>query len=245
LEWYPIALGQAVLMLHQLRSALPSGKFESLVDQFGTEHANQAVSNQEFKKWMGKRLDPAALSIIDRWLEEDIEAQDHVRDAWSIYSFELEPEHAVIIYGGDSNREANLEVAQRLQRAVARRFGNRRIPLIPDTDCDAKRLASHHLLIVGEPQRNRWLVPAAAKSAVELGHQSFVVRGECYTNAASGVVVAAANPWNPRFSAVVFAGLSTAASHRIADWMSPDDPWFPEVVVLAADAPAYRLANVR
>ena len=151
-----------------------------------------------------------------------------------------EPELALIVYGGGVNVIANREIAERLQRAVARRFGNFFVPLKTDREVTDTDLKSHHILVVGEPSTNSLLLRAAAKSPIKFSSQSFSVREETFANPDSGVIVASENPWNARFSVVIFAGLSPRATNRVADSLSPDEETSPQVVVLPANRPARR-----
>jgi hypothetical protein len=60
-EWYRIASGKGVWVLHELRRLLGDERFEKLMDSFGRAHAGQAVSTSQFQaeaaKAYGKPLD--------------------------------------------------------------------------------------------------------------------------------------------------------------------------------------------
>ena len=251
LSWYPIAVGQSVAMLAELRKTIGPEAFDRQMDVFGLQHADREFETAEFRSHFeknaateksdthdAKRSDVKAL--FRKWLDQGVTAKDHVAGCWSIYSFEPESELALIVYGGGVNTVANREIAERLQRAVARRFGNDFVPLKADREVTDADLKSHHLLVVGEPASNSVLLRASAKSAVKFGSQSFTVRDETFANPDSGVIVACANPWNDRFSVVIFAGLSPRATNRIADSLSPDEETSPQVVVFPANRPARR-----
>src|SRR5204863_3925106 len=47
-EWYQIASGKGVLLLHELRWQIGDDKFLKLMDSFGTAHAGKPVSTEEF-----------------------------------------------------------------------------------------------------------------------------------------------------------------------------------------------------
>jgi phospholipase B-like protein len=245
LDWYPIALGQGVMLLAELRQTLGADRFDKLLDDFGVTHADQEITTEQFRKviWRGGSKEAAA--ILGKWLESDVVAKDHVGSCWSIHSFEPEPERALIVFGtgqkpgslekpGIGDAVANREIGERLQYAVARRFANHFIPLKADRDVNDEDLKSHHLLVVGEPLTNALLLRAAEKSPVRFGNQSFSVRGETFADHDSAVIVASENPWNSRYSVVAFAGLSARATHRIVDSLSPDEELSPQVVVFPA-----------
>ena len=59
-DWYEMASGRGVLVLHQLRRLLGDPLFEETMDSFGREHAGQIVATAEFaahiKKKTGKQM---------------------------------------------------------------------------------------------------------------------------------------------------------------------------------------------
>ncbi|HLQ45066.1 MAG TPA: hypothetical protein VK137_10080, partial [Planctomycetaceae bacterium] len=229
-------------LLSELRQKLAAETFDRLMDEFGTSHADHDVSLAKFGAFLTQRAGTDATGIFAAWLDREVAAKDHVGGFWSIYSFEPEPERALIVFGGDANAVANREIAERLQHAVARRFSNFAVPIKADRDMTDEDLKSHHLLVVGEPTTNSLLRRAAEKSPVRFGTQSFVVRDETFANPDSAVIAASENPWNERFSVVVFAGLSARATYRIVDSLSADEETAPQVVVFPANRAARRFA---
>ncbi len=245
LDWYPIALGQGMMLLSELRQALGTERFAELMDEFGTAHADEEITTTQFLAFVDQRGGKEAATVLTKWLDRDVAAKDHVSGCWSIHSFEPEPERALIVFGTGERAArdaiANREIAERLQYAAARRFGNFHIPIKSDREVADEELKSHHLLVVGEPSTNSLLRRAAEKSAVRFSTQSFVVRGETYADHDSAVISASENPWNPRFSVVTFAGLSARATHRIVDSLSPDEESSPQIVLFPARRTTQRL----
>ncbi|MFM9966500.1 MAG: hypothetical protein ACKV2Q_35430 [Planctomycetaceae bacterium] len=187
-----------------------------------------------------------ASAVFAKWLDREVLAKDHVGGCWSIHSFELEPENALIVFGTGERAArdaiANREIAERLQHAVARRFGNYHVPLKTDRDVTDEDLKSQHLLIVGEPSTNSLLLRATVKSDVKFVSQSFVLRGETYADHDSAVIAASENPWNSRYSVVAFAGLSARATYRLVDSLSPEEELSPQIVLFPARRTAQRFA---
>lgn len=245
LDWYPIALGQGVMLLVELRQALGAERFAEVMDEFGTAHADQEITTAQFRAFVDQRGEKEGTTVLSKWLDHDVAAKDHVGGCWSIHSFELEPERALIVFGTGERAArdaiANREIAERLQYAAARRFGNFHIPIKTDREVTDEDLKSHHLLVVGEPLTNSLLRRAAEKSPIRFGTQSFVVRGETYADHDSAVIAASENPWNPRFSVVAFAGLSARATHRIVDSLSPEEEMSPQIVLFPARRTTQRL----
>ncbi|MCX7418657.1 MAG: C45 family autoproteolytic acyltransferase/hydrolase [Planctomycetia bacterium] len=241
LNWYPIALGQSIAMLCDLRQKLNAEAFDRLMDEFGMKHADGEFEVAEFRSHFESEGEPAVKAVFAKWLDRDVAAKDHVSGRWSIHSFEMELDKTLIVFGGSTNPVANLEIAERLQRAVARRFGNTYVTLRSGRDVSEADLKSHHLLVIGEPTNNSMLLKAAAKSAVKFGTQSFNMHEETFADHDSGVIVASENPWNDRFSVVTFAGLSPRATYRLADALSPDEETSPQIVIMPANRAARRV----
>lgn len=247
LNWYPIALGQSVSMLAELRRTLGAEEFDRQMDSFGLKHADHEVDVAEFRahfeqnKMSESKASTDAKSVFHKWLDRDVVAKDHVGGHWSIHSFEMELDKTLIVFSGSTNAVANREIAERLQRAVARRFGNTYVTLKSDREVTEADLKNHHLLVIGEPTGNSLLLKAAAKSSVKFGTQAFVVRSETFADHNSGVIAASENPWNDRFSVVIFAGLSSRATYRIADALSPDEETSPQIVIMPANRATRRL----
>src|SRR5262249_30401031 len=162
--------------LAALRAGIGAETFDRLMDEFGQVHAGREVTTDEFvihfHKGAGKPADEILLAWLDRNSAPDI------GNIWSIYSFEVEPEQALIIYGTLGDRAAQREAAQLLQRTVARRFSNYSIPIKADTDVDEAELGKHHLLLIGRPATNGAAVKCATKVPVTFGPASFTVRDQ-------------------------------------------------------------------
>ena len=265
LDWYPIALGQGVFLLWQLRRDLGAETFDRLMDEFGVAHANEEVSMAQFREFFEQSGGEKARDLLALWFNSEYNPASEIEHSWSIHSFESEPERALIVYGGggfaknerlraskgkrtgplideellrkptEPSTTANREIAERLQYAIARRFGNYHISIKADADVTAEDLKSHHLLIVGEPATNSCLSLAVNKwSAINFRKQSFSVRGEKYADPDSAVIAAGPSFWNDRYSVVVFVGLSARATHRIVDSLSPNDESSPQIVLFPA-----------
>jgi hypothetical protein len=72
-EWYRIASGKGVLLLHELRKKLGDGKFADMMDAFGRDHGGKEVATAQFQahvaKWAnGAGADTAAL--LEQWLTQ-------------------------------------------------------------------------------------------------------------------------------------------------------------------------------
>jgi hypothetical protein len=238
-EWYDIAAGKGVRILAELRRHLGAAEGDKLFDEFGTSHAGQAVSTEQFVAHCRERAGAAIADRLQELLQSGSEPAGSEANIWTIYSFEAEPERTLIIYGTDRDRAAQREAADRLQRAVARRFSNTTIPIRSDVEVSDEELRQNHLLLVGRPAANRIAGRCLTKSPATFAAGSFSVRGQSFAHPESAMVAAADNPLNPRYSAVVIAGLSAEATWKAIDQIhSEEDEPAPQVLLLPARRPA-------
>jgi hypothetical protein len=242
-EWYDIAQGKGVMLLAALRAAVGADTFDRLMDEFGQAHAGREVSTDEFVIHFRKGVGKPADEILSAWLNRNSAPESG--DVWSIYSFEIEPEQALIVYGTLADRAAQREAAQLLQRAVARRFSNFSIPIKADADVDEAELGKRHLLLVGRPATNQVSAKCATKLPVSFGPASFMVREKIYGNPDSAVIVAGENPLNPRYSVVVYAGLGAQATWKSVQHLDPDELPPPQVILMPSGRKTARFRIMR
>ena len=129
---------------------------------------------------------------------------------------------------------AQREAAEHLQRTLARRFSNFLIPIVADTDVDDSELGRRHLLVVGRPATNRVSARCAAKLPVAFEAKSFSVRNETFAHPDSAVIAAGENPFSPRHSVVIYAGLGAAATWHCVQHLETEE--LPPAQVIAMPA---------
>jgi hypothetical protein len=240
-EWYQIAKGKGVMLLAALRDGLGKKIFDSLMDEFGQAHAGAEVTSDQFVEHVVNAAGKPASEVFDLWLQaKSHPATDADHDPWTIHSFEIEPEQALIVYGTLADVAAQREAAEILQRTIARRFTNFSVPISSDNDVDDAKLGKNHVILIGRPETNRVTARCAAKVPVTFSPGSFTVRGKTYGNADSAVIAAGDNPMNPRYSTLVYAGLSAYSTWKCVHTREDEDLPSPQVVLLAAgEKPAH------
>jgi hypothetical protein len=67
-EWYRIAEGRGVLLLHELRKQIGDARFEKAMDSFGREQAGQKVTTAEFKAHVEKTAEMKLDPFFSFWL---------------------------------------------------------------------------------------------------------------------------------------------------------------------------------
>ena len=233
-NWYDIAKGKGVMLLAALRTRLGADVFDPLMDEFGRTHAGQEVGTDEFVDHCEKHAGRLAAEVLKAWLAPQVSPPQTPDNPWTIYSFEAEPEQAIIVYGTAADRAAQKEAATLLQRALARRFSNFSIPIKSDGEVNETELSGRHVLLVGRPATNRVAARCSAKLPVSFAAGSFKVRGETYAHPGSAVVAAGENPLNSRYSVVIYAGLGAQATWKCVQHHDPQELPQPQVLLLPA-----------
>jgi len=233
-EWYDIAKGKGVMLLAALRKALGAEPFDRLLDEFGQAHAGQAVTTDEFKAHCDKTAGKPALELLQTWLGPGAVPSASSTNIWTIYSFETEPEQALIIYGTAADQAAQKEAAQLLQKNLARRFHNFSVSIKADRDVKEADLNSRHLVLVGRPATNKIAARTCDNLSVSFTPGSFTVRGKTYSHPDSAVIAAGENPLNSRYSVVIYAGLGAKSTWKCVQHIDPEELPPPEVLLLAA-----------
>jgi hypothetical protein len=211
-DWLDLAGGKGVLLLAELRKQMGDEKFDNMMDAFGRANAGKEVTTAQFREHAEKVCGKPLASLFDPYLTGQGRSDSPPKGFWSIFSFEKEPEKALIVYGTLKEKSAQREAANHLARKVARRWSNHDLPVKADTDVTDADLKEHHLLLIGRPDSNAVLARVATGLPVTFGPASFVLREQTYAHPGSAVIVAGSNPLNPRYSVVAYAGLSAEAT---------------------------------
>jgi hypothetical protein len=240
-DWYDIATGQGVWLLHRLRERIGLPRFREVLDQFGTRWAGKPVAVAQFVHHLRVELEAETADWFETCLSREGLGDDATRDEfvhpWTIFSFEEQPEQTLIVYGTRRDQAAQKEAAGLLQREIGRRFSNATLTIKADHEVTADELRSHHLLLIGRPASNAQTAAVVDRLPVRWGDNSFSVRGETWIDPAAAVICAGSNPKNERFSVVVFAGLGAEATwHVVQHFDAQDDPP-PQVLLGPARGP--------
>ncbi len=232
--WHGVAQGKGVLMLLALRDKVGAEAFDRAMDEFGTANAGKEVTTAQFREHLArtdKSLDP----LFATWLDgTGLPEGSAAGGPFGVHTFYPEVEKALIVYGTSDDNEVNREAAGELQELLRRRGANVIVPVKSDREVTEDDLKSHHLLLIGRPGTNQVTARFREKLPVTFAAQSVQVRGDVYANAETGVVAAAENPLERRYSLVVVAGLSARATRDAVLAFGGRRGMGGEVVVLPA-----------
>jgi hypothetical protein len=245
-DWCELAAGKGVLLLAELRRTLGADAFDKMMDDFGRAHAGKEVTTAEFREQAEKACGRSLASVFDAWLTAPGSPQLPAGGCWSIFSFEREPERALIVYGTLKEKDAQREAAQLLQRKIARRWYNYDVPVKADTEVTDDDLKDRHLLLVGRPDSNAVAARAAKGLPVTFGSGSFTVGGRTYAHQGSAVIAAGRHPLSPRYQVVLYAGLGAEATLHCVQRLPDDQGSSPATEVLlmpAGEAPKAVVAS--
>jgi hypothetical protein len=241
-DWYDLTSGKGMLLLADLRRQMGDEKFEEMMDAFGRANAGKEVTTAQFREHAEKACGKPLASLFDPYVTGKGRGDAHPTGGyWSIFSFEKEPQKALIVYGTRKDRNAQREAADALARKIQRRWSNVDVPIKADTDVSESDLKEHHLLLIGRPETNSVAAKVVRGLPVTFGSASFIVRKETYAHPGSAVVAAGENPLNPRYSVVVFAGLGAEATWQCVRRL-PEETWgdgcVTEVLLMPAGSSA-------
>lgn len=221
-EWYDVALGKGVQFLHNLRDFIGAKAFDEAMDDFGRAHAGKEVTTADFCARMEKATDQPLTDFFAASLKSNGGPRELLGNPWSVFSFEEEPEHTLIVYGTKQDRQPQKEAAEHLQRLIARRWYNYTIPIKTDTEVTPAELKSRHLLLIGRPDTNVLVETSAKDLPVTFAAGSFRLADKTYAHPLSAVMVAGASPHSPRHSVVVLAGLSAEGTWQCIQQLASD-----------------------
>jgi hypothetical protein len=69
-DWYRVASGKGVWMLHDLRTRMGAEKFDEMMDAFGRENAGKRVSTSQFRAHVEKAAGKSYADFFERWLNQ-------------------------------------------------------------------------------------------------------------------------------------------------------------------------------
>src|SRR5262249_5133270 len=69
-DWYRIASGKGVLVLHELRKVVGAKTFAELMDAFGRQHAGKEASAADFRAHAEKAAGGKVKGFFDYWLNQ-------------------------------------------------------------------------------------------------------------------------------------------------------------------------------
>lgn len=212
-HWHGIAMGKGVLFLLALREQMGGPAFDKAMDEFGTLHAGQQVTTEQFRAHLCKNDDKKLTALFATWLDEPgLPNGSKVGGPFTVHSFYPEIETALIVYGTVDEEAVNRESAEVLREQLRRRGANVLVPIKKDQEVTDEDLKSRHILLVGRPSVNRVSERFREQWPATFGAQSVVVGDETYAHADTAIVVAAENPLTARYSLVMLAGLSPQAT---------------------------------
>jgi hypothetical protein len=243
-DWYRVAEGKGVLLLHELRRRMGTEAFVALMEAFGKENAGKAVCAAQFRaaaeKAAGGKLD----GFFDTWLNEtglppagpgadkDPDGLPRGRGPFSVLTPFAELEETLIVYGTAGEQSTCHEAALALQQALREHGPNITVPVKADRAVTDEELKTHHLLLIGRPDTNAVVARFQGSLPVSFGPGSFAVGSDVYAHAGSAVLAAAENPLARRRALVAIAGLDAASTLRAAPLLAAEHRRGAEVIVL-------------
>jgi hypothetical protein len=229
-RWAREQLGYGIATLHAMRQKAGAAAFDNVMDSFGKAHHRGTVSAAEFATELTRQTGNDAVLQINR----DGRGVTAEKTIFSTRSFRDEPDDCLIVYGTLDDEAANRNTARALQELVRRQCLGVVVTIATDTSATDAQLNAKHLLLIGGPEANRVSARCAKGLPVQFANHTCSFNGETYAHPSTCILAACANPLNPRFSAVVLAGLSAASTNDAAEYLMNRSTPAAEVIVGAA-----------
>ena len=236
-DWYRISAGKGVMLLAALRTNMGTDAFVKCLDEFGRNYAGQEITTEQFRSHVKDTASDEAVKVVDQWLTDDMTSEFASRNPWTIFSHEVESDLVLIVYGTLRDQTAQREAAEHLQSEIARRFFNTRPLIKSDRNVTDDELKSNHLLLIGHKYTNRITAICEEKSPefpVRFGTQSFVLADETYAHPDTWIIAAGDNPYNSKYSSVVFAGLNATSTWKSVRNLLKSDQPNPQILLSMA-----------
>lgn len=218
------------MRLHALRQKIGPDVFDRVMDEFGRAHHRGEATIDDFAALLGQYAGAGARDLLTKPRLVDKETPPQ----FSTRSFLDEPEDCLIVYGTLDDTAANRIAASALQELIRKQCRGIVVNIVSDEAVKDTELGEKHLLLIGGPEANRVAARCVKGMPVTYARHTCTVKGETYANATTCVIVAGANPVNPRYSAVILGGLSAAATHDATEYLMNRSTPAAEVLVCTA-----------
>jgi hypothetical protein len=237
-RWMREESGRGVGIMNAFREKLGGAIFDEAMAELGRARNGQRVGVDEFLAAMERAGMKNPRLFLATGASEGRMARP---PAFSTRSFLNELDHSLIVYGTIDDERANRLAAQLLQELIRRQTGAS-VTVVADGDASETDLAANHLLLVGGPGANRIASRDVKGLPVQFASHTATVRGEIFAHAGTCIVAVRANPFHPRYSAVVLAGLSAGATHEAPEFLLHEETPAAEVIIGAANRRAKPIA---
>jgi hypothetical protein len=229
-RWVREQLGSGIDTLHSVRKLVGAAKFDGAMEAFGKKHHRGSCTVDEFAAELGRQIGPDIKLVLRNEKIPGAEA----KAVFSTHSFRDELEESLIVYGTLDDEAANRNTARALQEMIRKQCLGAVVTYVSDATATESQLGAKHLLLIGGPGSNRVSARCEKGLPVKFANHTCTLKGETYAHAGTCVIAACANPLNPRFSTVVLAGLSAAATNDAPEFLMNSSTPAAEVLVGAA-----------
>jgi Phospholipase B len=220
-NWYPVALHKGALVFDALRRELGDEKFLALMKEFFTANTTKPVSSDAFIAAAEKAGGKSLTGFFRSWLDGPGEPGS---DARPVYMADVLPERlssTLIVYGTVLEAGSNRFAAEQLRKKFLDRFESE-VPLRKDFEVTDDELKTHDVVFVGRPETNSALAAWKDRLALQYDGAEFRAKAGTHGGGAEALVMAAANPLDPKHVVIVIAGNSALETVRVSAAMPFD-----------------------
>ena len=197
---FQVELHRGALLLHALHQGLGDDRFLRVMRDFFAANTTKAVTGQAFLSAAGTTpvlpLDPGGPTYLARDIRPRLAT-------------------AIIVYGTVTEASANRYAAEQLQKRYLDSLESA-VPIVKDFAVSEADLKGHDVIFIGRPETNSALAGFRAGMNLEYDGAAFRMNGKDHAAETEGLVLAAANPVDPKHMALLLAGNSALETVHLA-----------------------------
>jgi hypothetical protein len=218
-EWAAMTETKGALLLDALRQRLGDDKFFELMRSFYQQHAGKTASSAEFQQAAEQAAGHPVGDFFSQWLDQTgLPGGLSNSRVPSLIGESLDS--ALIVYGTVREAGSNRYAAEQIQQKFMN-WLEHEIPVRKDFEVTDADLMSHDVIFVGRPETNSALAAWKAKLGIEYEGAAFHIDNESYPSEYDGLVVAGANPLDPKRLAIVLAGNTALQTVKMVNSFPP------------------------
>ena len=215
-NWFEIAANKGVLLLDGLRHDLGDEKFFRLMKEFFEKNTTRRVSSAQFEAAAEKVNGKPMQAFFTAWLDNTGVPNDPKPGAIYVSSaLHSRLPSALLVYGTVQDAGANRYAAEVLQKRFLDWYEGA-VPILKDFEISDADLARHDIVFVGRPESNSALAHVQEKLGLAYEGATFRLDGAVHASENESLMLAAANPLNSAYMALILAGNSALETVRLA-----------------------------
>ena len=205
-------------MFDALRRELGDDKFFALMKDFFAANTTKRVSTDAFIAAADKAAGKSLAGFFRSWLDGPGDAAGAALPVYMAGMLPRRLSSTLIVYGTVLEAGSNRYAAEQLQNKFLDWFESE-VGVRKDFEVTDEELKTHDLVFVGRPETNTALAAWKDRLALKYDGAAFQAKAGTHGGGTEALVLAAANPLDPKRMVVVIAGNSALETVRVSEAM--------------------------